>query len=104
MEPDLIARLAFSSSYILFNDVIPQAGGDDPDKIRQAALSLDQPVGSTIVGWGVKFDKTGQNTRATMSVMQWQNGKLVVIYPENFKKSETDYDPDARIPRNDNGP
>lgn len=87
-EPDLIARLAFSSSYILFNDVIPQAGGDDPDKIRQAALSLDKPVGSTIVGWGVKFDETGQNTRATMSVMQWQNGKLVVVYPQNFKKSE----------------
>jgi branched-chain amino acid transport system substrate-binding protein len=87
-EPDLIARLAFSSAYILFHDVIPKAGGDNPDKIRQSALSLDQPVGSTLVGWGVKFDKTGQNTRATLSVMQWQDGKLKVIYPENFKKSE----------------
>src|SRR5699024_193146 len=87
-KPDLIATLAFSSAYILFHDVIPKAGGTDPDKIRKAALSLDKPVGSTLVGWGVQFNETGQNTRAAMSVMQWQDGKLVVIYPESFSKSQ----------------
>jgi branched-chain amino acid transport system substrate-binding protein len=87
-EPDLIARLAFSSAYILFHDVIPKAGGTDPDQIRKAALSLDKPIGSTLVGWGVKFNESGQNTRAAMSVMQWQGGELAVVYPEKFNKRE----------------
>ncbi|MFC4770279.1 ABC transporter substrate-binding protein [Effusibacillus consociatus] len=83
-EPDLIAKLAFSSSYVLFNDVLQKTGTTDPEKVRKQALSLDLPVGATPVGWGIKFGEDGQNTRAQMAVMQWQNGKLNVVYPENF--------------------
>ena len=105
MEPDLIARLAFSSAYILFNDVIPQAGGDDPDKIRQAALSLDRPVGSTIVGWGVKFDGDRPEYAGNHvgdAVAKRQAGRC--LSARFSKRGETDQDPDARIPRNDSGP
>ncbi|GAX90151.1 amino acid-binding protein [Effusibacillus lacus] len=83
-EPDLIGKLAFSSAYVLFNDVLQKTGTTDPEKVRKQALSLDLPVGATPVGWGIKFGEDGQNTRAQMAVMQWQNGKLNVIYPENF--------------------
>ncbi|ENR01394.1 hypothetical protein H721_02421 [Brucella ovis IntaBari-2006-46-332] len=34
-------------------------------------------------GYGVKFGKNNQNERATMMGMQWQDGKLVTVYPEN---------------------
>ncbi|MBX6395345.1 MAG: ABC transporter substrate-binding protein [Alicyclobacillaceae bacterium] len=87
-EPDLIAKLAFSSAYVLFKEVIPKAGGDDPVKIRAAALSLDLPQGYCPTGWGIKFDQSGQNTRATLAVMQWQQGKLVVVFPEKFQVSQ----------------
>ncbi len=83
-EPDLIAKLAFSSAYVLFHDVLQKTGTTDSEKVRQQALALDLPVGSTPVGWGVKFGEDGQNTRAQMAVMQWQSGKLNVVYPEKF--------------------
>jgi branched-chain amino acid transport system substrate-binding protein len=87
-EPDLIAKLAFSSSYVLFNEVLQKTGTTDPEKVRKQALALDLPVGATPVGWGIKFGEDGQNTRAQMAVMQWQNGKLKAVYPENFAVAE----------------
>lgn len=83
-EPDLISKLAFSSAYVLFNDVLQKTRTTDPEKVREQAMSLDLPIGSTPVGWGIKFGEDGQNTRAQMSVMQWQDGKLKVVYPEKF--------------------
>jgi branched-chain amino acid transport system substrate-binding protein len=87
-EPDLIAKIAFSSSYVLFNEVLQKTGTTDPEKVRKQALALDLPVGATPVGWGIKFGEDGQNTRAQMAVMQWQNGKLKAVYPENFAVAE----------------
>ncbi len=88
-EPDLIAKLAFSSSYVLFKEILQKLGTTDSGEVRKRAMALDLPVGSTPVGWGIKFDKNGQNTRAQMAVMQWQNGKLNAVYPENFAVSES---------------
>lgn len=56
----------------------------DRDDIRDAVLALDEPVGSQATGYGVKYSENGQNTRANMVVTQWQDGKLVAIYPENI--------------------
>jgi branched-chain amino acid transport system substrate-binding protein len=87
-EPDLIAKLAFSSAYVLFHDVLEKTGTTDAVKVREQALSLDLPIGSTPVGWGVKFGEDGQNTRAQMAVMQWQGGQLKVVYPPSFAVSQ----------------
>jgi branched-chain amino acid transport system substrate-binding protein len=59
---------------------------DDPDRFRSAVLSLDLPVGSAVNGWGVKFDETGQNSNARVQhyMLQWQNGSLVTVWPEEF--------------------
>ena len=59
---------------------------DDLDKFRTAVLSLDLPVGSAVNGWGVKFDETGQNSNARVQhyMLQWQNGSLVTVWPEEF--------------------
>src|SRR5581483_8721480 len=68
---------------------LDKAGTDDPDKFREAGFSIALPVGSLINGWGFKFDETGQNIaeRSQHYVSQWQDGKQVTIWPENF----TDY-------------
>jgi len=59
---------------------------DDPDKFRAAVMAMDIPVGSAINGWGVKFDETGQNTNARVQhyMLQWQGGKMVTVWPEEF--------------------
>ncbi|MDI6878660.1 MAG: ABC transporter substrate-binding protein [Desulfitobacteriaceae bacterium] len=75
---------AFSGAWIFFKDVLPKAGSDNPDKIREAALALDIPEGHTVNGWGVKFGQNGQNTRSFSVVMQWQDGKLVTISPDKY--------------------
>jgi branched-chain amino acid transport system substrate-binding protein len=59
---------------------------DDPDKFRAAVMAMDIPVGSGINGWGVKFDETGQNSNARVQhyMLQWQNGQMVTVWPEEF--------------------
>jgi branched-chain amino acid transport system substrate-binding protein len=59
---------------------------DDLDKFRAAVLAMDLPVGSGINGWGVKFDQDGQNTNARVQhyMLQWQGGRMVTVWPEEF--------------------
>ncbi len=75
--------------------VLDRAGTDDPDKFSAAVMSLDLPVGSTMNGWGVKFSETGQNAneRVQHYMLQWQNGQLVTVWPEEFTTSRAKWIP-----------
>src|SRR6267142_1293092 len=68
---------------------------DDLDRFRAAVLSLDVPVGSAVNGWGVKFDETGQNSNARVQhyMLQWQNGSLVTVWPEEFTTARAKWIP-----------
>ena len=68
---------------------------DDLEKFRAAVLKMDLPVGSLMHGWGVKFDETGQNSneRVQHYMLQWQNGQLVTIWPEEFTKNRAKWVP-----------
>ena len=70
----------------LLKIVLDRARTDDPDKFRAAVMALDLPVGSMINGWGVKFAEDGQNSNARVQhyMLQWQNGQLVTVWPEEF--------------------
>ncbi|RKP51888.1 ABC transporter substrate-binding protein [Pararobbsia silviterrae] len=65
-----------------FLDILANAHSTDKDKVRAAVLAYQKPEGSTATGWGFKFADNGQNELATTNVMQWQDGKLVTIYPD----------------------
>jgi branched-chain amino acid transport system substrate-binding protein len=91
--PSYVATQGFVGTYILLDKVLRAAGSSDPAKLKAAALALDIPMGGTSLGWGVKFagpgsDMQGQNERAFPVAQQWQNGKLVVVAPENVKTAE----------------
>ena len=75
--------------------VLDRAKSDDPDKVREAVMSLDLPVGSMINGWGVKFSETGQNAneRVQHYMLQWQNGQLVTVWPEEFTTNRAKWIP-----------
>ncbi|MBI3628184.1 MAG: ABC transporter substrate-binding protein [Candidatus Rokubacteria bacterium] len=66
--------------------VLDRAKTDELEAFRAAVLSLDLPVGSLINGWGVKFAANGQNAneRVQHYMLQWQNGELVTVWPEDF--------------------
>ncbi len=66
--------------------VLDRAKTDELNKFREAVLSLDLPVGSSVNGWGAKFDETGQNAneRVQHYMLQWQNGELLTVWPEEF--------------------
>lgn len=84
-QPSAHAAMGFNAMHLLLSEVIPAAGSLDPEQIREAALQMDKPVGSTMVGWGVKFDPdTQNNTRAFPMIDQWQNQKVVTIYPWEY--------------------
>ena len=57
------------------------AGGTNMENLRAAAAKMDKPAKSYATGFGVKFDAKFQNTRAFPTVVQWQSGKVVTVYP-----------------------
>ena len=60
---------------------INEAKGFDPADIVAAVKAIDVPQGTTAAGYGIQFRKGNQNERASMMGMQWQDGKLVTVYP-----------------------
>jgi len=79
----------------LLKIVLDRARTDDPDKFRAAVMALDLPVGSMINGWGVKFAENGQNAndRVQHYMLQWQNGQLVTVWPEEFTTNRAKWIP-----------
>lgn len=67
---------------------IDGAGSFEPDDIIAAMEGLDIEQGQTAAGYGVKFGEHNQNERAFMMGMQWQDGKLVTVYPDEAAVSE----------------
>ncbi|RMC35634.1 ABC transporter substrate-binding protein [Paracoccus alkanivorans] len=60
---------------------IDKGEGFEPEGIIEAVKAIDIPEGKTAAGYGVKFGENNQNERAKMMGMQWQDGKLVTVYP-----------------------
>lgn len=80
--PSTHAAMAFLGTWFLLTDVLPRTDGStDPDRVREAAVRADIPLGKGINGFGLRFDATGQNERAFSVVQQWQEGRLQAVYP-----------------------
>jgi hypothetical protein len=45
--------------------------------LLDALRKTDIASGTLAKGWGVQFDKAGQNTRSFVSLQQWQGQTLV---------------------------
>ncbi len=62
--------------------------GFDAAAVKQALSAVDIEAGKNAMGYGFKFDQNNQNERASMMGMQWQDGKLVTVYPDAAAISE----------------
>jgi hypothetical protein len=75
--------------------------GADPTRSHRfgAAMTFDSPRfggGAELInGWGVKFSETGQNSneRVQHYMLQWQNGQLVTVWPEEFTTNRAKWIP-----------
>ncbi|WP_138933056.1 ABC transporter substrate-binding protein [Roseovarius arcticus] len=65
-----------------------EASGFEADTIVETVSAIDIPEGTTAAGYGVKFDENNQNERARMMGLQWQDGKLVTVYPDDAAAAE----------------
>ncbi len=71
---------AFTGMHMLL-DAVAAAGTTEMSKVRAAAAAMDRPLSTYPTGFGAKFDDKMQNTRAYPTVIQWQAGKQVTVYP-----------------------
>lgn len=67
---------------------LDKAEGFEPATIIETVSAIDIPEGTTAAGYGIKFGENNQNARARMMGLQWQDGKLVTIYPDDAAAAE----------------
>jgi ABC-type branched-subunit amino acid transport system substrate-binding protein len=89
--------MAASNTYVFLTDILPRAvtkyGGVSSENLRQAALDTDLPDGSTMLGFGVKFqgpgqNMAGQNERAYPVVVQYIDDQSYVVWPKAQQQRE----------------
>jgi len=68
-------------------DAIERAGSTDTDKIREA-LTETNFENHVLPGGPIMFDETGENINAKCVLIQIQNGKHVVVYPEEYAEAD----------------
>lgn len=89
-EPTGLTWRAVNGAWTLFHEALPKAKTLDSEGIREALLSLDIPEGEYPNGVGVKFNgpdakqHLGQNVRAKITMMQWQDGKYKLVWPDKY--------------------
>jgi ABC-type branched-subunit amino acid transport system substrate-binding protein len=107
-KPDTVIKsahvgMAASNTYLFLTDVLPRAikkyGGITSDDLRQAALDTDVPDGSTMLGFGVKFETpgmpmAGQNDRAYPVIVQYVDDQSYVVWP----KAQQEREPVLKLP------
>jgi branched-chain amino acid transport system substrate-binding protein len=91
--PNPTSFVGFAGAWILYQHILTKAGSLDPEKLREAALSLDIPRGKGVMNWGIKFagpneKNAGQNLYASAGINQWQNGLLKLVFPKDIASSE----------------
>jgi branched-chain amino acid transport system substrate-binding protein len=79
---------AYTGMHMLL-DAVATAKSTDMVKVREAVAAMDRPLSSYPTGFGAKFDDKFQNTRAFPTVIQWQGGKQVTVFPVEARSAGT---------------
>jgi branched-chain amino acid transport system substrate-binding protein len=75
--------------FFVLADAINRAGSTDPEKIRDALAKTDLKPEQLMMGYrGVKFDQTGQNTLASTYLIQLQDKKYELVWPESVANAK----------------
>ena len=87
------AYVGFVGGHIVLKHILPIAAGLKPTDIQAAFQKVDIAEGALPTGWGVRFNERGQNVRAFPVAMEWQDGKLVPVWPSRIATGEPKFIP-----------
>ncbi|NWQ43420.1 ABC transporter substrate-binding protein [Bacillus sp. EB106-08-02-XG196] len=92
-EPTGLTWRAVNAAWVLFHEALPHAKSLDSKGIKEALQNIDIPEGGLPNGVGVKFNGAaeehgGQNNRAKAVIMQWQDGKFKLVWPDKYAITE----------------
>ncbi|MCI0406959.1 MAG: amino acid ABC transporter substrate-binding protein [Acidobacteria bacterium] len=85
--PDYPAAQAFAAG-IVFTECLRLAGSLDDERLLAAARELEM---TTLFGHFMLDPETGRQIGHQMSLVQWQHGNKVVIWPEEFAQAKLCY-------------
>jgi branched-chain amino acid transport system substrate-binding protein len=70
-------------------DAINTAGSTKPDAIRNALIKTDISANLLPLPWkGVRFDEKGQNNLGGVVIIQWQDQKQKVVWPQDAAEAK----------------
>lgn len=67
----------------IIKTALEKAGKADREAVAQAIRNLDEGRTPYFPGGELKFDEAGHRVGATLTVIQWQNGVPVTVFPED---------------------
>jgi branched-chain amino acid transport system substrate-binding protein len=77
------------TGFLVLADAINRAGSTEPEAIRKALAATDIPGSQLIMPWaGVRFDEKGQNKEAIGLMVQIQQGKFRIVWPQSLASAE----------------
>jgi branched-chain amino acid transport system substrate-binding protein len=72
----------------IFKTALEKAGKADREAVAEALRNLDEGPSPYYPGGELKFDETGRRVGAGLTIIQWQNGVPVTVYPPPLAVSE----------------
>lgn len=80
----------YESIYVIA-DALERAGSSNPEALRDALKTTNMADHVLAQSGAITFDEKGENVNAAGVLVQIQDGKHVVVYPEAFAESELRY-------------
>lgn len=72
----------------ILKSALEKAGKADRDAVAGAIRGLDEGPSSYYPGGELKFDETGRRVGAGLTIIQWQNGKPITVFPPRLAVAE----------------
>ena len=82
-DPIAPQSMAAFVGFKIMAQAINKAGSAEPEAVSGVLGSFDEPLRTYETGFGAKFDDNKQNQRAYPTVIQWQGGKQVTVFPDD---------------------
>ena len=81
-----VAAIYGYESIMVLADALQRAETENPEDLREA-LAQTNLVTHVLPQEAIEFDETGENIRSSGVMIQIQNGKQVVVYPEEYAEA-----------------
>jgi len=92
IESGTYGIISYSTMGVLLDEIekiLEENGEVTPALVSEALQKVDIDYGVLPMYWGMKFDPDGTNTKVgDCNILQWQNGKRVVVWPEEVASGE----------------